>query len=73
MNDISFTRRGLLGVSAGIAAAAPLLGSAMLSPAFAAAPMLGAARPVHILTPSATVRRIVNMSAWTAVDINSER
>ncbi|HEY5635005.1 MAG TPA: NADP-dependent malic enzyme [Burkholderiaceae bacterium] len=35
--------------------------------------LLGAARPVHILTPSATVRRIVNMSAWTAVDINSER
>ena len=35
--------------------------------------LLGAAKPVHILTPSATVRRIVNMSAWTAVDINSER
>ena len=35
--------------------------------------LLGAARPVHILTPSATVRRIVNMSAWSAVDINSER
>ena len=35
--------------------------------------LLGAAQPVHILTPSATVRRIVNMSAWTAVDINSER
>ncbi len=35
--------------------------------------LLGAARPVHILTPSATVRRIVNMTAWTVVDINSER
>ncbi|MCL4747019.1 MAG: NADP-dependent malic enzyme, partial [Burkholderiaceae bacterium] len=35
--------------------------------------LLGAARPVHILTPSATVRRIVNMTAWTAVDINAER
>jgi malate dehydrogenase (oxaloacetate-decarboxylating)(NADP+) len=30
--------------------------------------LLGAARPAHILTPSATVRRIVNMTAWTAVD-----
>jgi malate dehydrogenase (oxaloacetate-decarboxylating)(NADP+) len=35
--------------------------------------LLGAARPVHILTPSATVRRVVNMTAWTVVDINSER
>jgi malate dehydrogenase (oxaloacetate-decarboxylating)(NADP+) len=35
--------------------------------------LLGAARPVHILTPSATVRRIVNMTAWTVVDANSER
>jgi len=25
--------------------------------------LLGAAKPVHILTPSATVRRIVNMTA----------
>ena len=30
--------------------------------------LLGAARPVHILTPSATVRRIVNMSAVAVVD-----
>ena len=30
--------------------------------------LLGAAQPVHILTPSATVRRIVNMTALTAVD-----
>ena len=30
--------------------------------------LLGAARPVHILTPSATVRRIVNMTALTVVD-----
>ena len=35
--------------------------------------LLGAARPVHILTPSATVRRIVNMTAWTVTDINSTR
>jgi malate dehydrogenase (oxaloacetate-decarboxylating)(NADP+) len=30
--------------------------------------LLGVAKPVHILTPSATVRRIVNMTALTAVD-----
>ncbi|BAL22979.1 NADP-dependent malic enzyme [Azoarcus sp. KH32C] len=30
--------------------------------------LLGAARPVHILTPSATVRRIVNMTALAAVE-----
>ncbi len=30
--------------------------------------LLGAARPVHILTASATVRRIVNMTAWTVLD-----
>ena len=30
--------------------------------------LLGAARPVHILTPAATVRRIVNMSAVAAVE-----
>ncbi len=35
--------------------------------------LLGVAKPVHILTSSATVRRIVNMTAWTVVDINSER
>ncbi|MEK9721251.1 MAG: phosphate acyltransferase, partial [Quisquiliibacterium sp.] len=35
--------------------------------------LLGAARPVHVLTPSATVRRVVNMTAWTVVDVNSER
>jgi malate dehydrogenase (oxaloacetate-decarboxylating)(NADP+) len=29
---------------------------------------LGTARPVHILTPTATVRRIVNMTALTVVD-----
>jgi malate dehydrogenase (oxaloacetate-decarboxylating)(NADP+) len=33
--------------------------------------LLGAARPVHILTPSATVRRIVNMTALTVVDANA--
>jgi malate dehydrogenase (oxaloacetate-decarboxylating)(NADP+) len=30
--------------------------------------LLGVAKPVHILTPSATVRRIVNMTALTTVD-----
>ncbi len=31
--------------------------------------LLGAARPVHILTPSATVRRIINMTALATVDV----
>jgi malate dehydrogenase (oxaloacetate-decarboxylating)(NADP+) len=35
--------------------------------------LLGAARPAHILTPSATVRRIVNMTALTVVDANAAR
>ncbi len=35
--------------------------------------LLGANKPVHILTPSATVRRIVNMTAWAAVEVNTER
>src|SRR5260221_11006388 len=30
--------------------------------------LLGAARPVHILTPTATVRRIINMTALTGVE-----
>jgi malate dehydrogenase (oxaloacetate-decarboxylating)(NADP+) len=30
--------------------------------------LLGAAKPVHILTPTATVRRIVNVTALTVVD-----
>src|SRR6266540_1529828 len=33
--------------------------------------LLGAARPVHILTSSATMRRIVNMTALTVVDANA--
>jgi malate dehydrogenase (oxaloacetate-decarboxylating)(NADP+) len=33
--------------------------------------LLGAAAPVHILTPSATVRRIVNMTALTVMEANS--
>lgn len=32
--------------------------------------LLGCAKPVHILTPSATVRRIVNMAALCVVDAN---
>jgi malate dehydrogenase (oxaloacetate-decarboxylating)(NADP+) len=35
--------------------------------------LLGAAKPVHISTSTATVRRIVNMTALTVVDINSAR
>jgi malate dehydrogenase (oxaloacetate-decarboxylating)(NADP+) len=35
--------------------------------------LLGAAKPVHILTPSATVRRIVNMAALTVADANAVR
>ena len=35
--------------------------------------LLGAARPVHILTPSSTVRRVVNMTALAVVDANSQR
>jgi malate dehydrogenase (oxaloacetate-decarboxylating)(NADP+) len=35
--------------------------------------LLGASAPVHILTASATVRRIVNMTAWAVIDANSER
>jgi malate dehydrogenase (oxaloacetate-decarboxylating)(NADP+) len=35
--------------------------------------LLGAARPVHILTASATVRRIVNMTALAVLDANSPR
>jgi malate dehydrogenase (oxaloacetate-decarboxylating)(NADP+) len=33
--------------------------------------LLGCARPAHILTPSATVRRIVNMTALAVVGANS--
>jgi len=35
--------------------------------------LLGAAKPVNILTPSATVRRIVNMTALTVLEANSVR
>jgi malate dehydrogenase (oxaloacetate-decarboxylating)(NADP+) len=35
--------------------------------------LLGTARPVHILTASATVRRIVNMTALTVVDAGAQR
>ena len=35
--------------------------------------LLGAAKPVHIMTPSATVRRIVNMTALTVVDAGAQR
>ena len=35
--------------------------------------LLGAARPVHILTPTATVRRIINMTALAVVDVLAMR
>ncbi|MCS6944104.1 MAG: NADP-dependent malic enzyme [Sutterellaceae bacterium] len=35
--------------------------------------LLGVAKPVHILTPSATVRRIVNMTALAVLDANTMR
>ncbi len=35
--------------------------------------LLGVAKPAHILTPSATVRRIVNMTALAVVDANMQR
>jgi malate dehydrogenase (oxaloacetate-decarboxylating)(NADP+) len=35
--------------------------------------LLGAAQPVHVLTASTTVRRIVNMTALTVADANASR
>ena len=35
--------------------------------------LLGAAKPCHILTPTATVRRLVNMTALAAVDASAAR
>jgi malate dehydrogenase (oxaloacetate-decarboxylating)(NADP+) len=35
--------------------------------------LLGVARPVHIITPSATVRRIVNMTAFAVVAAGAQR
>jgi malate dehydrogenase (oxaloacetate-decarboxylating)(NADP+) len=35
--------------------------------------LLGAAKPVHVLTSSATVRRIVNMTALTVADSEADR
>jgi malate dehydrogenase (oxaloacetate-decarboxylating)(NADP+) len=35
--------------------------------------LLGAAKPVHIVTPSATVRRIVNVTAVTIADAMAQR
>jgi malate dehydrogenase (oxaloacetate-decarboxylating)(NADP+) len=35
--------------------------------------LLGAARPVHILTPTATVRRIVNMTALLSVEVAQQQ
>jgi malate dehydrogenase (oxaloacetate-decarboxylating)(NADP+) len=34
--------------------------------------LLGAGKPVHILTPTATVRRIVNMTALTVVEAGAD-
>ncbi|MET0382089.1 MAG: NADP-dependent malic enzyme [Burkholderiaceae bacterium] len=35
--------------------------------------LLGAARPVHVLTPATTVRRLINMTALTVADANAAR
>jgi malate dehydrogenase (oxaloacetate-decarboxylating)(NADP+) len=35
--------------------------------------LLGAARPVHIVTTSVTVRRLVNMTAVVVADANAPR
>ncbi len=35
--------------------------------------LLGSARPVHILTPTATVRRIVNLTALLSVEVAQQR
>ena len=35
--------------------------------------LLGSAMPVHIITPTATVRRIVNMTALAVVDAQASR
>jgi malate dehydrogenase (oxaloacetate-decarboxylating)(NADP+) len=35
--------------------------------------LLGAAKPVHIMTPSSTVRRIVNMTAVAVTDASAQR
>ena len=35
--------------------------------------LLGCARAAHIVTPSATVRRLVNMTALAVVDANAQR
>ena len=35
--------------------------------------LLGAAKPVHILEPAVSVRRIVNMTALAVVDANKQR
>jgi malate dehydrogenase (oxaloacetate-decarboxylating)(NADP+) len=35
--------------------------------------LLGAAKPCHILTPTATVRRLVNMTALSVVDAGPQR
>jgi malate dehydrogenase (oxaloacetate-decarboxylating)(NADP+) len=35
--------------------------------------LLGAAKPAHVLTPTATVRRIINMTALAVVDAQEQR
>ncbi|SIT44461.1 putative fused malic enzyme oxidoreductase; putative phosphotransacetylase [Paraburkholderia piptadeniae] len=35
--------------------------------------LLGASKPVHILTPAATVRRIINMTAIASANVGAER
>ena len=46
---------------------------AVLAPLMMAPILLGAAKPAHILTSTATVRRLVNMTALAVVDANHLR
>ena len=49
-------------------------GLGTLAPGVTVGPiLLGAAKPVHILTPTATVRRMVNMTALCVVDANAQQ
>ena len=67
-------RIGLLGLgNMGLPMAINLLKAAAGSGLTLGPILLGVAKAAHILTPSSTVRRIVNMAALTSVDANVER
>ena len=63
---ISSLRAGMMMLSRGAVPAAG--GGIAIGPV-----LLGAAKPVHVLTSSTTVRRIVNMTALTVADANAMR